>query len=497
MRTRSVLPWASLILVASADAAHAQNAAESPVRSRTEDAQDGYTLVAPINSNLVYLVDMAGKVVHEWKTNLAPGEALYMLDDPPHAGHLLRCGRLDNNPRFHGGGIGGSIQEIDWDGNVVWEYKLADEHRTAHHDVARMPSGNVLVIAWEHRSREEAIAHGRDPAHVGDEGFWPDAVFEIKPKEREGGDIVWEWHVWDHLIQDFDPKVQNFGSIPAHPELIDINVDHRDRPPMSDEERKKQEELERQMRGLGYVGGDDPRDEPDPKDGKDKPNPDWLHTNSIQYRPASDLILLSSPHLSEIFVIDHSTTTAQAAGHSGGHFGKGGDLLYRWGNPRNYGAGTDSDRTLFRQHDAQWLPGKTSGEVRVLVFNNGPGRPEDEYSSVDELILPFDAVKGFQREAGQPFGPAALAWTYSDPGTFYSPFISGAQRLRNGDTLICAGAQARIFEIQHEGWTVWDYDNPHGGEVPPTDQSGTAPPKALFRATRLYKDQPALAGRTL
>ena len=59
---------------------------------------------------------------------------------------------------------------------------------------------------------------------------------------------------------------------------------------------------------------------------------------------------------SEFWIIDHGTTTAQAAGHTGGRRGRGGDLLYRWGNPRAYRAGTKADRKLFAQHNAHWIP---------------------------------------------------------------------------------------------------------------------------------------------
>lgn len=485
-----------LVSMALAARVTAQEAADAPtepaLRVSTEAAFQGFTLLSPLNSKTIYLLDMLGETVHTWATECAPGGAIELLDN----GHLLRCSRDEDNPRFHGGGICGHLEELDWDGKIVWHFDLATDTRTTHHDFAHLPNGNFILIAWEYRPRDDAIVAGRDPAQVGGEGMWPDMLLEIHPTRPAGGEIVWEWHAWDHLIQDFDAKLENHGDVARHPELIDLNFDHRDRAPLSDEERRKQAELDRQMRAVGYAGGSDPKDAAPATAGKEL-NPDWLHTNAIEYSPALDLILLSSPHMSEIWVLDHSTTTAQAASPSGGRYGKGGDLLYRFGNPRNYGGGGDADRRLFAQHDAQWLAGKRADEWRVLLFNNGQERPGGEHSSVDELVLPFAKSRGFARTAGGAFEPATQAWTYADPDNFSSGFISGAQRLPNGNTLICSGAQARVFEVTGDGRVVWDYRNPHGGEIPPSAKGGKAPPKALFRATRIAKDHPGLAGHKL
>lgn len=445
----------------------------------------GLTLVAPLQSGDVHLVDLAGLVVHTWKTGLAPGGAVRLLDD----GSLLHCGREEGNPRFFGGGIGGRIRRIDAHGKVLWDYVLADAKHTQHHDVIPLANGNVMMIAWQHHTREEAIAAGRDPAQTSDTGLWTDSIFEVRPTPPQGGEIVWEWHSWDHLVQDFDPKGANYGEIAENPGRFDVNADHRREPPLTAEEKRKQAELEKEMRALGYVGGDEP--DPDSKSERPKSG-DWLHTNSLALHPELDLLVCSSPHLDEIYVIDHSTTSAEAKTAKGGRQGRGGDLLYRWGNPLRYGMGTKADQRLFAQHDATWVAGEKPGELRLLVFNNGAGRPGKEYSSVDELVLPFDPKTGFARDEGWPFGPAEPAWTYSDPADFYSPFISGAQRLPNGNTLVCEGKRGRAFEVTRAGAIVWDWLNPHGGDIPPSEQAGKAPPKALFRVTRLPEGHPGL-----
>ena len=350
-----------------------------------------------------------------------------------------------------------------------------DDKRTLHHDVEPMPNGNVLMIAWEHKDGEAAFRAGRDPRALGEKGLWPDVVFEVEPTRPSGGNIVWEWRVWDHLIQDLSPGREGHGVVSDHPERVDINADHRDQPALSDAEKKRLEELEAQMRALGYTGGADDDDaDDDDKAEERKKRPDWLHTNAVEYDPRYDLIALSTPNLCEVWILDHSTTTAEAAGSTGGRWGRGGDLLYRWGHPRVYGAGLDEDQKLFYQHDPTFLHGP-DGELRLLLFNNGGGRSDGSYSSVDELILPFDPERGFTREAGQAFGPAEPAWSYADRDTFYSGFISGSQRLPNGNTLICEGVKGRIFEVTPDKRIVWDFLSPPGREAAPQRRRAAHP----------------------
>ena len=463
---------------------------ERGLKVNAEGAFRGYTLFAPLTSKTIYLMDLEGEIVHRWECGEWSGSP-YLLDD----GHLLFCAQEADAPgTFQGGGIGGRLVKIDWEANVVWTHAVADEYQVQHHDIEPMPNGNLLLIIWEHRYPEDVIEFGRDPEHVGEQGLWPDAILELEPVGADEAKIVWEWHAWDHLIQDFDPERRNYGSVPAHPELIDINADHRDRPALTEEERVKQAAVEAQMRALGYAGGDeDEEDDGDAADdgGSDK-GADWLHSNGIDYHPEYDLIVISTPQLSEFWVIDHSTSTRQAASHRGGRWGKGGDLLFRWGNPRNYGAGQDSDRKLFYQHDPEWILDGPAGELRLTIFNNGRGRAGGDFSSVDEFVLPFDPEQGFVREPGKPFGPAEPVWSYSDQGNFFSSFISGAHRLPNGNTFICSGAPGRMLEVTPEGEIVWDFLNPYAGDTQPGEKAPSVPRTALFRATRIAPDHPGL-----
>lgn len=495
-----------------ASGAAAPAATSEPVAARGESTPfPGYTLFQPLKSTSVYLVDMNGELAHQWETDYNTGQSVYMLP----SGNLLRASR-DPDPAgpYRGGGEGGIIQEIAWDGTVVWDFKFSDELKRHHHDVEPMPDGNVLIIAWENRTYEEAVQAGINPARMRDDDIWPDFIVEVEPVYPDGGNIVWEWHAWDHLVQELYRDQDNYGPVAEHPELIDINAApaHRARQNIATPESVDQ------LRALGYIAGSATSD--------DRPEigADWMHTNSIDYKPELDQILLSSRHFSEIWIIDHSTTTEEAAGHTGGRYGRGGDLLYRWGNPESWSAGGREDRTLFVQHDARWIEAGLPGAGNILIFNNGAGRPDLNYSSVLEIAPPMSPDGRYVMLPEDPTGPAAPVWEYvaPDPQSLYSGLLSGAHRLPNGNTLIAAGLSGRMFEIGAGNAVVWEFTNPFledddrqsteritaalggGDDVSLTGEGddsgqggagsrgGLPRPGSIYRATRIPLDHPGL-----
>jgi hypothetical protein len=426
-------------------------------------ACQGYTLLAPSNSTTTYLIDMEGRVVNSWKSDCNPGLSAYLLPN----GHLLRTGAV-KNPPFFGGGTGGRIQEFDWDGKLVWDYTHVTDSVLPNHDICPLPNGNVLMIVWEKKSSKDAVAAGRRPETVSDSFMLSGAILEIQPTGKTTGKVVWEWHAWDHLVQEFDEKKDNHGDVAAHPERIDINFGDSTIAAMV----AKPEELEK-LKAIGYVGGAGRRGA--------RPQTDWLHLNAIDYNPDLDQIMLSVFEFSELWVIDHSTKTAEAAGHEGGKSGKGGDLLYRWGNPRAYRAGAVKDQRLFGQHNAHWIAKGLPGEGHVLVFNNGMKRTGGAYSTVDEIVLPVDDKGRYDLAKGKAFAPDKAVWSYAaeKKTDFYAPFISGAQRLPNGDTLVCSGTNGTIFEVNAKNEIVWKYINPEKtgfGFGPPGGGPGFGPP---------------------
>ena len=78
--------------------------------------------------------------------------------------------------------------------------------------------------------------------------------------------------------------------------------------------------------------------------------------------------------MNEIYIIDHSTSTAEAATSSGGIYNKGGDFLYRWGNPQAYRQGDQNDQKLFGQHYPHWIPDGLADAGKLILFNNGFSR---------------------------------------------------------------------------------------------------------------------------
>jgi hypothetical protein len=446
-------------------------------------ASPGYVLFNPTLSDTAYLIDNAGQVVHVWKTPYGPGGDLELLP----SGNLLRGARDPAALGFAAGGTGGILQELAWDGSVVWEWRLSDAQRIHHHDVTALPNGNVLLLAWEVKTPEAARHAGRRADQIPEQGLWPDFVLEVEPQRPAGARVVWEWHVWDHLIQHHDAAAESYGDPAQHPGRIDANAGTH-APPID------AAQLE-QLKALGYVSP-----QATPQDLRS----DFLHINTVAYHPRLDQIALSVPTLGEVWIVDHSTSTAEARGSTGGRSGRGGDLLYRWGNPAVYGRGGESDQRLFFQHDVRWIPDGWDGAGNLLVFNNGRGRPEGAWSSVDEWTPPLGADGLYALSGGAAFGPAALAWRYRapEPTELYAPFVSGAQRLANGNTLVCAGTDGSFFEVTRAGEVVWSYRNPYSGAVRNVDGSLPQPraderPFALFRATRIPPDHPALAGRTL
>ncbi len=433
----------ALLALGLTGAAWAQNTLGTLIN--TSGSFDGYTLLAPMGSTETFLLDNCGRVVQSWTSDFRPGLAAYLLPN----GDLIRSVQLQSSV-FAGGGIGGGFEQWDWEGNLIRSWNAATDSLHAHHDFTVLPNGNLLFIAWERHSGEEAIARGRDPELTSPE------VWVTRVEERNAEDeVVWAWSVWDHLVQDFDAALPGFGEPAAHPGRIDVNFN-----------------------ATALAGGAGPG-------GGELAAADWLHVNGIDYHADLDQIALSSRKFDEIWIIDHGLTTEEAAGPAG-------DLLYRWGNPQSYGRGTEADRRFYGQHDVHWV-----GD-NLIVFNNGAGRPEGAYSTVEEWTPPLLADGTYALDATAPYGPESLAWIYPETGTndFYSGNVSGAQRLPGGTTLICAGARGRLFEVEPDGAVVWEYVNPMTG-VGPLLQ-GTDPfNNQVFLARRYAPDFPGFAGRDL
>lgn len=172
----------------------------------------GYTLIAPYNNALnsdphnkgdVYLLDMLGREIHEWKT---PKQVLSARLTPK--GTLIAAMEPSKySLQYPGGGNTGDLQELDWKGNVIREYM----NESLHHDFSLLPNGNIAVVSWE--KLPDAIARSVKGGIPGTElngDIWSDAILELD----QNNTIVWTWHAHEHMnpnIDIIDPALPRTG----------------------------------------------------------------------------------------------------------------------------------------------------------------------------------------------------------------------------------------------------------------------------------------------
>ena len=389
------------------------------------------------NVHRTYLIDNQQNIIHSWSHDRGAASMPYLMQDSS----LVYPYRVVA-PSMSTGGVGGGVAIYSWTGDLLWSHEIANELYQHHHDIQPLPNGNILMLVWErHLAIQNAGnilygGEGKGWQQMGRTGvnnninqMWSTAILEIVPYS-DVDSIVWEWHVWDHLVQDINPDLPNYGSVSNSPNLLDINY--------------------------GDVGGNV---------GQLGPNADWLHCNAIDYNEALDQIAISSRHTSEIYIIDHSTTTLEASSDSGGNSGMGGNFLYRWGNPQVYKRGSSSDQKLFGQHGVNWIPSGYPGSGNLIIFNNDY---TSNTSAVFELQPPINTFYLYDLQSQSIFGPDEPIWYHT--GEFHSNVQSGAFRLPNGNTLITDANSSRIFEVTLENNLVWDYNHPGGGHMIPRAQ---------------------------
>jgi hypothetical protein len=359
---------------------------------------NGYTLYSTSNSTTAYLMDTNQATYHTW-TGLT-GQTGYSTHLQA-GGILVRAAKGATIPTgAPGGPICGKVQKYDYAGNLIWNYTAAGTDYITHHDICPMPNGNVLVICYERKTAAQVTAAGGNNSIQ----MWPDKIMEIEPTGLTTGNVVWEWKTWDHICQNVDAAKPNYvTSIVDHPELININY---------------------------------------------KQASDWQHMNGVDYNPILDQIAFSSHNHNEWYIIDHSTTTAEAASHTGGHSGKGGDILYRWGNPIAYGAAGTA--VLNVTHDAHWIAEGTPNAGRLAGFNNKG--VSNNQSAADQIDVPINGYN-YTITAGQAYLPATYTYRHAVNG--YSSNMGSTQQLPNGNQIICVATSGKIYEIDTAGVELW------------------------------------------
>ena len=373
---------------------------------------DGFALYNTNNSSTAYLIDAEGDIAHTWSCPTQANYALALRDN----GNIVR-GCVNNSNQLNGAAVGGKVQELDPEANVVWEFNYSTSEVVTHHDLALMPNGHVLLTAWEVVEGEELDNLG----YTGNGSKLATHFIEVA-QDGTGGEIVWEWHIKDHMVQDVNPDLENYGQILDHPELLNAN--------------------------LSTGGGGPP--------GGGGSASDWFHVNGVDYNPDLDQIVFSSRFLSEIFVIDHSTTTEEAAGHTGGNSGQGGDFLYRWGKPANYGA-SGAQVITSACHDARWIidDGRPNGGF-IQVFNNsGNGGG----SAVDAVDAPHEGYN-YAYTPGAAFEPTNYSWRHECMAD--APGQSAADRMADGNIFVNLssgqGGAGYMYEMDMEGNLLFQYN---------------------------------------
>lgn len=357
----------------------------------SELIDNNFILVNDAGNNRVYLMDKKAQVRHEWPLSNNLGNDALLVPK----GRLLVSLEADDT-QIEFGGQGGKLQFMDKGGRILWNFDYSSENFQTHHDAILLPNGNVVALVWEKMTKEESVFAG-SKLNV---DLYPEAIIEINPTTDE---IVWEWHAWNHLVQDYDADQMNYGVIAENPQLIDLNY-------------------------------------------APKENGDIMHANGIGYDAINDLIFVSVNFYHEIWVIDHSTTTQEAADHSGGNRNQGGDLVYRFGNPMAY-KNTSGERLFHNNHHPNVLTAEDQGNL--LVFSNGNGL-DPEQSTVFELKLP-EPLGLFPDTDNEP----TIVWSFTDKNLF-SAKVSGAVKLPNGNRLITEGDYG-LWEVTEDGEVIWKY----------------------------------------
>jgi len=368
--------------------------------------QESYTFC--VGGNYAYLLDTATSTTStyfkRWTLASTTAYAAYFLAGDT----ILQSVSYKATGAPGQGGATGKARKISWDGSVVWEYTASDATTQMHHDMYGMPNGNVLFIVYEEKNASPSTVGCSQTLTV-----WSEKIIEVKPTGPTSGEVVWEWHLWEHLCQNMYPAVTGtyVSNISEHPELMNVNYNMTQ---------------------------------------------DWFHMNGIDYNEALDQIIVSSHMMNEVYVIDHSTTTVEASTHTGGNSGKGGDFLYRWGNPAAYGlSGTGNNSGFNVVHDAHWVPASNPSWPNYLcVYNNNTG------GNVQIVLWnpPYDTVDGY---VSYNFSPGSII----GPTTCIKPIIpsftatneGNSQQLDNGNILLTkpgvGPSSGNFYEVDGSGTT--------------------------------------------
>jgi len=373
-----------------------------------ERAWNGYTVLSPLQTQAVVVIDMNGNVVKRWDdyVNSAGGPARIFPDG------VVMAANGSNPPRQEAL----ELVQRDFEGHVLWRFDRNQQIQTRdgktissarqHHDWQRedfpagyyspgvkpgADGGKTLILTHTNHTRPEVASAALED----------DRLIEVS----WNGDIVWEWTASDH-VDEFGFAAAARNAIKAAP-------------------------------GVNGARG----------------SFDWLHINSATYvgpnhwfdegdqRFAPNNVIISSRQASFLAIV-----------------ARDGKIVWRLGPDFTESKELRAIRQIIGQHHAHFIPKGLPGAGNLLVFDNGgasgygfttPNAPDgsNSFARANSRVLEINPVT------------LQLVWSYAGP-RFYSSNISGAQRLPNGNTLITEGASGRLIEVTKEGKIVWEYIYP-------------------------------------
>ncbi len=387
-----------------------------------EKAYSGYTIFPSAKGAL--LIDMNGNEVQLWAglggfpNKILPGG--YVLGTTG-----SRKGKFAYQDQV-------DLVQVDWEGNIVWKFdrteRVADPGTDPvymarqHHDFQREGSttgyyypggaprtdgGNTLILTHENRYNRE----------ISDKLLIDDKIIEVDWE----GNIVWSWLASDHFNEfGFDEAAKNVLS--RNPGLH------------------------------GKAGGD------------------WLHINSMSTLGENKWFDAGD----ERFHPDNIIFDARNANILGIISKKTGEVVYRLGPDFNENDQTKKLGWIIGQHHFHLIPKGLPGEGDFLVFDNGGeggyGNPNPgALTGVNNARRDYSRVLQFNPitlEITWQYTPMEAGWLlFTDASKFYSSYISAAQRLPNGNTLITEGSDGRLLEVTPDHEIVWEYINPYFNRI--------------------------------
>ncbi|KAK3259279.1 hypothetical protein CYMTET_31716 [Cymbomonas tetramitiformis] len=378
---------------------------------RTEVHEEG---AKPVYEGLqwTYLVAADGRLAHSWYTPDYPVQKFARLLENGNLNYMAFGG----DPFAAYPDYGKYIIERSWEGHVEKKCQIGYSQISqdgvitgimGHHDFVKTKKGTYIALMWRLETVEFCLNDlGLDPKGLGGQmtsrskipGCLNDGIQEFKFKEGSDDEceVVWEWWMSDHMIQDIKEDSPTYGVVKEHPELIDGNAMEW---PQIDKFANAQ----------------------------------IAHLNSMDYNEELDQVLMQSYDRGEVYIIDHSTTTKEAASHKGGKHGMGGDILYRVGNPRNYRRSEyqgEKDRVgymYYMAHSAAWIAPGLPGAGDVLLFQNGnfmPGKimPFGQpYASVTQIKTAFNPSLPSPPASSPPAATPPATFSISSPPLTASP----------------------------------------------------------------------------